>query len=299
MDLSPEALALSKFAMPKNFKSSRPYSGINILTLWASASEAGYTSAKWGTRKQWENGGGQINPDQLATQISFFKPITVDAKPGDPRADENGQITFFMAKPHFVYNRDQVEGLAPEPQPKMPNLAKIDAKCEAFFADLGADIRFGGTRAYYSPAGDYIKMPPREAFIDTTHSDATTNYYCTLAHEAGHYTGAPHRLNRDMSGRFGSVKYSGEEMVAELVACFLACELGLTPTPREDHALYLKSWIKKLQNDPKAIFKAAAQASKAVAWIKRQVKDNRQAAGREGSAAVAAVQEGKPPQQLT
>jgi len=45
-------------------------------------------------------------------------------------------------------------------------------------------------------------------------------------------------------------------------------ELGLpTTTNMTNHAAYLKCWLTGMNNDPKFIFRAAAQASKAVEFV--------------------------------
>jgi antirestriction protein ArdC len=54
---------------------------------------------------------------------------------------------------------------------------------------------------------------------------------------------------------------------AELGAAFLAADLGLCIEPRPDHAGYIASWIKVLQNDTRAIVQAAAHAERAVAYL--------------------------------
>lgn len=50
-------------------------------------------------------------------------------------------------------------------------------------------------------------------------------------------------------------------------AAFLAADLGLAIEPRPDHASYLASWIKVLQNDTRAIVQAAAHAERAVTYL--------------------------------
>jgi len=54
---------------------------------------------------------------------------------------------------------------------------------------------------------------------------------------------------------------------AELGASFLMADLGLAYSPRPDHAAYVASWLKALENDPRAIFRAAAAAQAATDWI--------------------------------
>lgn len=51
--------------------------------------------------------------------------------------------------------------------------------------------------------------------------------------------------------------------VAELGAAFLCADLGLSSSPRPDHASYLASWLKVLKADSRAIFTAASAAAKA------------------------------------
>ena len=61
-----------------------------------------------------------------------------------------------------------------------------------------------------------------------------------------------------------------EELVAELGAAFLCADLGLSSSPRPDHASYLASWLKVLKvlkADSRAIFTAASAAAKAAEWL--------------------------------
>ena len=109
---------------------------------------------------------------------------------------------------YSVFNVAQVEGYEVPTVTKRSEPEKIQT-AEAFFGALGADIRHGGNRACYRPLHDDIQMPPFEAFRDVI------AYYSTLAHEATHWTGAKARLDRDLSGRFGTNAYAAEELVAE------------------------------------------------------------------------------------
>ena len=104
-------------------------------------------------------------------------------------------------------------------------------------------------------------MPNREQFKDAS------GYYGTLFHELAHWSGHPTRLDRKFGTRFGSDQYAFEELIAELSAAMLAGIMGVDMTPRDDHAKYLNGWIKCLQDDPKAIQKAASQAEKAAQFV--------------------------------
>src|SRR3546814_9445188 len=97
---------------------------------------------------------------------------------------------------------------------------------EALLAASGADIRIGGNEAYYSPSGDYIALPPQQAFR------AQIDFYRTALHETGHWTGHRSRLDRDQSGAFGSAAYGREELCAELASAFLCASLSIKPTVR-------------------------------------------------------------------
>lgn len=82
-----------------------------------------------------------------------------------------------------------------------------------------------------------------------------------------HWSGAKKRLDRDLTGRFGSESYAIEELVAELGSAFLCGDLGIAPDPRADHACYIKNWLSVLKSDKKAIFTAASKASEAANWL--------------------------------
>jgi putative DNA primase/helicase len=132
---------------------------------------------------------------------------------------------------------------------------------EQLLNNSGADIRHGGAKAYYSPSGDYVQMPPREAFTDEP------RYYSTALHELTHWSGAKHRLDRLRDDApFGSAAYAHEEIVADLASLFLSAELGIPYDPK-DQASYIQSWIKVLKNDKNEVFRAAADASKACDYL--------------------------------
>jgi antirestriction protein ArdC len=82
-----------------------------------------------------------------------------------------------------------------------------------------------------------------------------------------HWTGAAHRLNRQLANRFGSEAYAMEELVAELGAAFTCARLEIANTPRPDHAAYIQDWLKVLRRDTRAIFVAAAKAQQATDWL--------------------------------
>jgi antirestriction protein ArdC len=58
--------------------------------------------------------------------------------------------------------------------------------------------------------------------------------------------------------------------VAELGAAFLCADLGLELSPRQDHAAYIESWLKVLNDDKRFIFTAAAYAQRAADYLHQQ-----------------------------
>lgn len=55
--------------------------------------------------------------------------------------------------------------------------------------------------------------------------------------------------------------------MAEIGAAFLCAQHGIHQTKRENHAIYIKSWLNALKEDKTLIFKAAAHASRASQYL--------------------------------
>ena len=248
---------------PVNAFNGKAYRGVNVLALWCAADEAGYSSDKWATYKQWRESGAQVKKGEKSSSIVFWKIFNADQPDEKPTptqggADEEGERRRMMGRAYSVFNAEQVEGYEPPPAPQpRPEVQRV-GHADAFFNALGFDLRHGGSRAYYKPSTDHIQMPDFAAFRDAL------SYYAILGHESIHWTGAEKRLHRDMSGRFGNESYAAEELVAELGAAFLCADLGLSNEPRPDHAAYVANWLKVLKDDNRAIFTAAAKAQQAV-----------------------------------
>lgn len=252
---------------PTNIASGNAYRGINILALWVAAETSGYSHGIWGTYKQWQEKGAQVRKGERSSVIVFYKEFE---REDDPSENETGLPgTRLFARASRVFNAAQVDGFttpAGELEPTEDKTHAIDA-AEAFAAATGARITIGGNVACYRPGTDAIAMPERRLFTGSATSNPTEAWYSTLLHELTHWSGAEHRLDRDLSGRFGSDSYAMEELVAELGAAFLCAELGITVAPRPDHAAYLANWLKVLKADKKAVFTAASAASRAADYL--------------------------------
>ena len=166
-----------------------------------------------------------------------------------------------MLRTFSVFHASQIDGvpaLAPPTATKtVPERVK---DVELIIEASGVPVRIGGERAFYSPALDVIQMPPDEAF------HGPEQRAVVVLHELAHASGHPTRLNRDLSGGFGSVLYAKEELRAELTSVAVGSMIGL-PCDIPNHASYLQSWIAVLKQDRREIFHAAAEAQRMADYI--------------------------------
>ncbi|MFG1342494.1 ArdC family protein [Xanthobacter autotrophicus] len=257
------------FARPVNIASGNPYNGINILSLWIAAQSSDYASPVWGTYRQWQQRGAQVRKGEKASLVVFYKSIETDEADTAEGDDGEPSQQRLIARASHVFNAAQVEGFTPPAEASLPEAAAFDpiAHAEAFAKATGVVITEAGDEACYEPLSDMIRMPERRRFTGTATTSPAEGFYSTLCHELVHWSGAKHRLDRDLSTRFGSEAYAMEELIAELGAAFLCADLSITPEPRMDHASYIASWLKVLKDDKRAIFTTAAKASQAAAWL--------------------------------
>ncbi len=247
--------------LPRNAATGRRYSGINVLILWSRLFEQGYGSQCWLTYRQAQALGGNVRKGEQGTTVFYadrFTPKGPDDVPTEPDGEPR-QIAFL--KRFTVFNIDQCDGIDSEPPASIStwNKALIIPRAQLLMEATQADIRIGGGQACYAPQDDYICVPQPEQYYEPI------NWYRTVLHELGHWTGHRSRLDRLTASGFGTPAYAREELVAEMASAFLCAELGIVPTVR--HADYLGAWLSVLREDSKAIFRAASQASKAADYL--------------------------------
>jgi antirestriction protein ArdC len=246
----------------QNIASRKPYRGVNSLLLGSTD----YQSPFWMSFRQALDLGGNVKRGEKSTPVIYYKILEKRDAAGNIVVRANGK----PARVPFVrwanvFNLDQTEGIAAPAitaNQGMPPRERAAAIVEN--ARL-CPIHHAGFAAFYSPTDDVIRIPAPSTF----HSQE--DYFHTVYHELTHASGHSTRLDREgvtQQARFGSEKYSKEELTAELGAAFLSNEAGILDSVRfENSAAYLGSWIKKLENDPKLIVSAASQAQKASDFI--------------------------------
>lgn len=250
--------------LPKNALTGKAYNGINVVSLWCEAQLREFPYAVWGTYKQWHEIGAQVRKGERSSLVIFYKEYEVQAD-GD-RADDDGKRR--VAKASFVFNAAQVDGFKAAEEPAALPPVEREARAEALIAATQAVIELGGESAYYRPSTDTIRMPDENRFRASDASIRSQDWYSVLSHELGHWSGAKHRLAREFGKRFGDNAYCVEELTAELTSAMLCTELGITPTPRADHAHYIGHYLRLMKADKRAVFAAAAKAAEACTFIK-------------------------------
>src|SRR5262245_11169236 len=239
----------------------RYYSGINVLILWAAVIEHGFSAQNWPTfRQALPLGGHVLKGERGATVVYADRFIPKDERARAREAGEDPCNIPFL-KRFTVFNAEQCDGL---PDDIATASAKIDSdlilpQAEALIRATEADLRIGGNKAYYDVVGDFVRVPPPQAYFEPI------NWHRTVLHELGHRVGAPTRSARDFSGVYGSKTYAFEELIAEITAAFVCAELGIVPTVR--HSDYIASCLEVLRKDNRAIVRAASAASKGADYL--------------------------------
>ena len=248
------------------------FTGTNSLILCLAGDEAGYTSRYWLTRAQGKRLGARVRDGQLGTRvlrpvIAPLPSMVMDPRlgvlqPGTRRVwkTREGQRLRVRMDSYRVFNAEQFAEL-PERFHAQPEADGTDLQAARhFFGAIDAEIEEGGDRASYSPSEDLIRMPRSPWF----HGGA--EYFATLAHELGHWTGHGTRLGRSLVGQFGDPDYAQEELVAELAAAYVLAANGLPGIRRENHAAYVGHWLKMLE-DPEAFPRAATLGQSAADYL--------------------------------
>lgn len=253
-------------AAPHNPASGTVYRGMNRVHLALS----GFDDPRWMTLRQANEQGLSILPGSKATPVVYFqfnKEQDKLDKDGNPILGEDGKPqkqTVELDKPivrfAHVFNAEQIDGIPPIELTDKAFEWEPHEKAENILSTAGANIRHDqSNRAFYRYATDSIHLPPRENF------EEPGQYYGTALHELGHWTRHSSRLDRE-NGPFGSETYAREELRAEIASWMLGQDTGIPHDP-EQHAAYVGSWIKALEDDPYEIVRACRDAEQIKEYI--------------------------------
>lgn len=300
--------------IPENGATGKRYRGLNVLFLYAAAKRKGFEDPRWVTYNQAHDLGATIKAGEKASSVFFYREYDKATKRDfDPKSiadlSDEEQLAYQkenvrnVLKYSAVFNAEQCENFPKLERKKMSpeEQEKRNKRCETIITNSAAPIRLdGGDSAYYNSATDSIHLPLFNTF------NTLQDFYATALHEIAHSTGHESRLNRDLSGSFGSQKYALEELRAELSSVFMQVDLGIDLSGAEvkNHAAYLRSWLTLIQDDPQAFYKAATDADKICKYISTnylaEEKDNeaikREYQSRRGAASGADARQTAKPQ---
>ena len=280
-----------KLAAHTNGASKRAYTGTNALLLNMISVIDKYSDTRWFTFNQIK----KVKEEHEIEGSIFCKPSTGKGVPityygvystelkkmlsfdeykekVNDKTIDAGMCYFKPFRTYFIFNGDLVNPDILKYFPEAEKTAVMDRSewsdselaamndfIEKAITEMGVGFEHGGSKAYYNPSEDIVRVPAFEQFKDPDF------YYSTVLHELSHATGAATRLNREgITGkhRFGSIEYAKEELNAEIASSFICADLHLQPDEEHinNHAAYIQNWIKVLTDEPEALFVAIKNA---------------------------------------
>lgn len=234
-----------------NWKTQKPYRGINTMLL---------SSGEYATYKQIKEAGGKVKKGSKSSIVVFWKLLDV----------ENEETGHEEKIPLLRYYRvfkvgEQTEGIEPKRKNQRFEHDPIEEAETIIKNYMGKpSISYKNEGAYYQPYFDYVNVPPKSSF------PKIHDFYNVLFHELIHSTGHQERLDREgitNFDKFGSERYSKEELVAEIGASMLCGIVGIENKTIDNSASYIQSWLQALKNDKTLVVKASQQAQKASDFI--------------------------------
>lgn len=270
-----------KTRQPYNAISKTKYHGINNLILSFIGMKRGYKDVRWCTYNQMKKNKWSFkdNAQGKGVCIEYWSPYNIKEKKTytfneykkilreNPDVKDDFRL---ITRCTTVFNGDLINGI-PKDLSQEETREKIETS--EFIDNIikNIDVKYleEGEEAFYHIADDCVVIPPSNLFRNEY------SYYATQLHELSHSTGNKKRLNRDMSGEFGSIEYAKEELRAEISSSFLMQELGLEYDEKhlQNHKAYIQSWLRIIKDKPNELFKAISESDKIVDYLKENSKE--------------------------
>lgn len=266
---------------PKNAITNKEYRGINRMMLTIQSMYKGYSDPRWCTFKQAQEKGYSIKKGEKSSLIEFWSYYDKEKKKAisfeDVARIMEDDIEYYkenislMSRTYRVFNAEQINGI---PELEKRNDLELPDELEKFVdnikSEMNIPIIYGGNEAYYNILSDEVHMPEKNKF------SGINEYYSTVLHELGHSTGSSKRLNRDLTGAFGTEAYAKEELRAEIASCFLASDIGFNSEKNDEHnrnhVAYIQSWIKIIEDKPMELMTAIKDAEVITTYLKEKGK---------------------------
>lgn len=265
--------------VPENAVTGKKYRGVNNLFLTVISMQRGYKDNRWLTFNQMKEREWNFKTDaegnslgkKAGVSVEFFElrdretkkkfdRSVLDGMTVEEREEYLDENVYPIRKYYTVFNADIIEGI-PEQEKIILDESRKSERTErllTYWNDNEAKILYGGASAYYNREKDEIHLPPREDFYNMQ------EFYSTALHELGHSTGSKARLNRDLTGVFGSEAYALEELRAEIASMFMEQDFGIFVNEDEvrNNSAYIENWKSAIRDNPNVLFTAIADAER-------------------------------------
>ncbi|MFD0992379.1 zincin-like metallopeptidase domain-containing protein [Tenacibaculum geojense] len=298
-----DTLTNGGYLTPTNFVSKKPYRGINYILLKNSDLFSVFSNPYFLTFNQIKDLKGKLNKGAKGLPVVYFTRLYqfedkkkklnfgtyqkekmvafLKSKGYDIKQFDTLVKIIPILKYYKVFNGADIEGIDFELEklsdlqkaklgylaPK-PNQGETIAFAESIIKHLPKDaapIKVSPNgQAYYDGNKDLVFVPDFSSFKNSQ------DYYRVLFHELTHSTAHKKRLHRDLSGKFGSLSYAKEELVAEFGSVFLSAQAGILWKTNKNHAEYIKNWmlaISFMEKDNRLLMRAASAAQKAADYL--------------------------------
>lgn len=235
---------------PTNGSTGKRYKGMNVISLMIAQMQGEHKKSIWLTYKQAQSLGGQVIKGAQGVHLTKYNIVEKTDKNSSGK-EETKTIPFVNT--FVVFNIDFIKDLPEEfyLDVAIPETEKYQA-AKNFIEALGVEVIHGGDMAAFYPSKDLITMPNKGDF--KTEED----YWTTLLHEVGHWTGSKNRLARKKDD------YAAEECVAELFAAMAGAMFGISGDMR--HEGYITHWLEKAKQGKSFLQTAIKEAEQALTF---------------------------------